>query len=61
MYVVKKPKLFNLEQYYGKRNVATLHYNLPYAIIKFKKRTYEIDPKFPKGTYFKIIENKVKP
>lgn len=56
----RSSKKFNLIQYYGKQAVATLHWNLPYAIIKFKKRIAEIDKKYPRGTYF-IIEEVIDP
>lgn len=39
----------------------TIHYNLPYAIAKFKKRVAEIDKKYPKGTFFIITKNGISP
>lgn len=31
--------------------------NVPYSIAKFKKRIFEVDKKYPKGTWFKIVKN----
>lgn len=39
------------------RFVSKLYTNLPYALIKFKKRVAEQDKKYPKGTFFKIVKN----
>jgi len=54
----KQRKLYNVVQYYGNRKVATLNWNIPYALAKFKKRVAEIDKNNPKGTYFKLELNK---
>lgn len=64
----KTPKKYDLVRYYkspptkpGEKTVATkvatLFYNLPYAIIKFKKDVAETDKSLPKGTFFKIEPN----
>lgn len=39
------------------RFVSRLYTNLPYALIKFKKRVAEQDKKYPKGTFFRIVKN----
>ncbi len=46
-------KLYNVQQWYGKQHVATLFWQLPFALAKFKKRIEE-GKNYPKGTYFKI-------
>lgn len=43
------------------RHVATLYYNLPYSLQKAKKRLAESDLKYPRGTFFVITKNGVKP
>lgn len=55
----KKKKMYNLVQYYGKLAVATLYWNLPYTIIRFKKLVEETKSSYPKGTYFKPELNEV--
>lgn len=50
-----KPKMYNVQEWYGKRHVSTLIWNVPYALAKFKKRVFEQDRKYAKGTYFKIV------
>lgn len=48
-------KLFNITEHYGKRHVSTVEWQKPYALAKSIKRRCEIDPKYPKGTYFKLV------
>lgn len=43
------------------RWVTTPYTNLPYALCRFKKRVLEGDSKYPKGTFFKITKNGIKP
>lgn len=55
-------KLYNLQEFYltirGRViHKATLYYNIPYPLAKFKKRIAEQNKKNPKGTFFKIIQN----
>lgn len=53
----KSTSLYNLEHYHGKRHVATLMWNLPYAIIRDKLIKLRSDPAYPKGSYFKPKRN----
>lgn len=55
-----EPKKYNLVKYYNKVAQATLFWNLPYALIKFKKRIEENNKSHPKGTYF-VPEENIKP
>jgi hypothetical protein len=48
-------KLVNVQHWYRKRHIATLHWQKPYALAKSLKRIEEIDKKYPKGTYFKLV------
>lgn len=54
---------YNLQQWYRDVAVqkdylkATLYYQLPYAIARFKKRIEEVSNQHPKGTYFKLVKN----
>ena len=48
--------LYNLEYYIGKRKVETVMFNLPIALIKWKKRVLQ-DSTHKQGV-LKIIKNK---
>lgn len=49
-------KLYNVEQWYGKRHIATLFYQLRFSLARFKKRVEETK-NYPRGTYFKLKTN----
>lgn len=50
----KQTCLFNLEEWYGKRKVATIAWQKPYGLAKALKRMEELKDK-PKGTYHKLV------
>jgi len=45
-------KLYNLVHYHGKRKVATLAWQLPYAMIRDKMIKALGNPSYPRGSYF---------
>lgn len=47
-----KSKLWNLVHYHGKFKIATLHWQLPYSMIRDKMIKAKNDPKYPRGSYF---------
>lgn len=49
-----RPSLYNVEQYYGLRHVATIAWQLPFPLARSIKRREEINNNHPKGTYFKL-------
>ena len=42
-------------------HVSTPHYNLPYTIARNLGRTEASNPRYPKGTFYKLVENGKKP
>jgi len=48
-------KLFNVQEHYHKQHKSTVAWQLPYPLAKAIKRREEINPKYQRGTYFKLV------
>lgn len=53
-------KLFNVQEWYQNtaginRHISTLAWQKSWCVARAIKRTAEIDKKYPKGTYFKLV------
>jgi hypothetical protein len=51
-------QLWDLQQWYKSEHIATLRYMIPYPLARRLKQREEINAKYPRGTYFKLVLNK---